>query len=93
MTVYTRGSSIHLPGKPQGFVTGKAAEFRAWGLIIIGLIAGAFFMVFAWSAWTVNWIILTPMITVLGVLMGVVVAVSIVGGMVINIYQKVFISH
>jgi len=92
-TTLQRGSSIHLPRKSQGFVTGKAAEFTAWGLILLGLIAGAFFAVFAWSAWTVNWAILTPMITVLGVLMGVVIAVSIVGGMILSIYQKVFKSR
>ena len=92
-TTLQRGSSIHLPRKSQGFVTGKAAEFTAWGLILLGLIAGAFFAVFAWSTWTVNWAILTPMITVLGVLMGVVIAVSIVGGMILSIYQKVFKSR
>jgi len=88
-----RGSSIPLPRKSQGFVTGKAAEFTAWGLILLGLIAGAFFAVFAWAAWTTNWAILTPMITVLGVLMGVVIAVGIVGGMIFSIYQKVFKSR
>jgi hypothetical protein len=92
-TIFQRGSSIRLPGKSQGFQTGKAAEFTAWGLILVGLIVGAFFSVFAWSAWTVNWTILTPMITVLGGLMGVAIAVSIVGGMILNIYQKVFKSR
>lgn len=84
------GSPIHLPGKSQGFITGKAAELTAWGLILVGLIVGAFFAVFAWSAWAVNWAILTLMITILGVLMGVVIAVSIVGGMILSIYQKIF---
>jgi hypothetical protein len=92
-TTLQRGSSIHLPRKSQGFVTGKAAESTAWGLILVGLIVGAFFAVFAWSVWTVNWAILTPMITVLGVLMGVVIAVGIVGSMIFSIYQKVFKSR
>ena len=92
-SVLWHGSSIHLPRKSQGFVTGKAAEFTAWGLILLGLIAGAFFAVFAWSAWTVNWAILTLMITILGTLMGVVIAVGIVGGMIFSIYQKVFKSR
>ena len=72
-------SSIHLPGKSRRFLTGKSAEHTAWGLILTGLIVGGFFAVFAWAAWTVNWAILAPMITVLGVLMGVAIAISIVG--------------
>jgi hypothetical protein len=91
--VIQRGSVPHLPGKSQEFVTGKAAVSQAWGLLIIGLIAGAFFAVFAWSAWTVNWAILTPMITILGIVMGIVIAASIVGGMLFSIYQKFFKSR
>lgn len=87
--VIQRGAVLHLPRKSQQLVTGKAAVSQAWGLLIIGLIAGAFFAVFAWSAWTVNWAILTPMITILGSVMGIVIAISIVLGMAFKIYQKV----
>lgn len=88
LTVFRSGTPIRLPGKPQGFVTGKAAVVQAWILILVALIVGAFFTIFAWAAWTVNWAILTPMITALGVLLGVGIAVSIVGGMILKTYQK-----
>ena len=88
-TIFQGGSPIRLPGKSQGFQTGKAAEFTAWGLILVGLIVGAFFAVFAWSAWTVNWAILTPMITILGVAMGVVIVIS----MLFTTFQKIFKSR
>jgi hypothetical protein len=86
-------SSPHLPGKSRQFLTGKSAEGTAWGLILTGLVVGGFFAVFAWAAWTTNWAILTPMITVLGVLMGIAIAVGIVGGMILSIYQMVFKSR
>jgi hypothetical protein len=86
LTVFRSGSPIRVPGKPQGFVTGKAAVVQAWILILVGLVVGAFFAIFAWAAWTVNWAILTPMITILGVLMGVGIAFSIL----FNMAQKIF---
>ena len=91
--VIQHGSVPKLPGKSQNLVTGKAAQSQAWGLLIIGLIVGAFFAVFAWSAWTVNWAILTPLITILGSVMGIAIALGIVLGMLFSIYQKVFKSR
>ena len=41
------------------------------------LIAGAFFGVFAWASWTTNWTLLAPMIKVLGIILGVGIAASI----------------
>lgn len=93
LTIFRSGSPIRVPGKPQGSVTGKAAVLQGWGLIVVALIVGTFFAIFAWAAWTVNWAILTPMITVLGVLLGVGIAVSIVGGMILKTYQKLSKSH
>jgi len=87
-TVFRSGSPIRVHGKPQGFVTGKAAVVQGWILILVALIVGAFFAIFAWAAWTVNWAILTPMITVLGTLLGVGIAAGIVGGMILKTYQK-----
>ena len=86
LTVFRSGTSIRLPGKPKGFLTGKAAEIRGWGLLLVALVVGGFFAIFAWAAWTVNWAILTPMITILGVLLGVGIAVSIL----FNMAQKIF---
>ncbi len=88
LSVFRSGTSIRVPGKPQGFVTGKAAVVQGWILILVALIVGAFFAIFAWAAWTINWAFLTPMITVLGTLLGVGIAVSIVGGMILKTYQK-----
>jgi hypothetical protein len=89
LTIFKYGSPIRLPGISQGFVSGKKADLNAWGLIIGGLVVGAFFSVFAWAIWTVNWAILTPMITVLGVLLGVGIAISIL----FSIVQKILKTH
>jgi hypothetical protein len=86
LTVFRSGTPIRLPGKPNGFLTGKAAEIRGWGFLLVALVVGVFFAIFAWAAWTVNWVVLTPMITILGVLLGVGIAVSIL----FNIAQKIF---
>jgi hypothetical protein len=86
--IYQGGSPARLFGKYQQFVTGKAADTRAWILILIALIVGAFFATFAWASWTVNWAILTPMIKVSGVALGIAIAVGIVGGMILKTYQK-----
>jgi len=82
------GSPVRVLGKSQELLTGKAAEIRGWGLILLTLIVGAFFAIFAWAAWTVNWTFLTPMINISGVALGIVIAVGIVGGMILKTYQK-----
>jgi hypothetical protein len=86
LPVFRSGTPIRLPGKPNGFLTGKVAKTRGWGLLLVALGVGVFFAIFAWAAWTVNWVILTPMITILGVLVGVGIAVSIL----FNMAQKIF---
>ncbi len=92
-SIVLRGSPVRMLGKSRGFVTGIAAKILAAGLILVGLIVGAFFAVFAWSTWTVNWALLTPMITILGTVMGVAIAAGIVGGMLTNIYRKIIKSR
>jgi hypothetical protein len=87
-TIFQRGSPIRLPGKPRGFLTGKAAVNQGIGLLLIGLIMGAFFAIFDWAIWTSNWTLLTPMIQVLGVLLGIIIAASIVVSMISKTYQK-----
>jgi TRAP-type C4-dicarboxylate transport system permease small subunit len=87
-SIYQGGSPARLFGKYQQFVTGKAADTQALLLILVALIMGAFFAIFAWASWTVNWAILTPMINISGVALGVVIAVGIVGGMILKTYQK-----
>jgi hypothetical protein len=87
-SIYQGGSPARLFGKYQQFVTGKAADTQALIWIPVGLIVGAFFTIFAWASWTVNWAILTPMINISGVALGIIIAVGIVGGMILKTYQK-----
>jgi hypothetical protein len=86
--IYQAGSPMRQFGKYQQFVTGKAADTHAWVLILVALIVGAFFTIFAWASWTVNWAILTPMINISGVALGITIAIGIVGGMIVKTYQK-----
>jgi hypothetical protein len=86
--IYQGGSPARLFGKYQQFITGKAADNQAMKWIPVGLIVGAFFAIFAWASWTVNWAILTPMINISGVALGIIIAVGIVGGMLLKTYQK-----
>jgi len=86
--IYQGGSPARLFGKYQQFVTGKAADTQALILILVALIVGGFFALFAWAAWTVNWTLLTPMINISGTALGIIIAVGIVGGMILKTYQK-----
>jgi len=92
-SIYQGGSPARLLGKYQQFVTGKAADTQALILILVALIVGAFFAIFAWASWTVNWAILTPLINISGVALGVIIAVGIVGGMILKTYQKLHKSR
>ncbi len=86
--IYQGGSPMRQFGKYQQFVTGKKADIQSLVLILLALIVGGFFGVFSWASWTVNWAILTPMINILGVTLGIVIAAGIVGGMILKTYQK-----
>jgi len=86
-TVALRASfPVALPGKNQQFVTGSEAVGRGWTFILIGLLAGAFWGFIAYATWTLNWTMLEPLIGILGVVMGVGIAISILYSM----FQKVF---
>jgi hypothetical protein len=87
-SIYQGGSPTRLFEKYQQFVTGKAADTQALILILIALMVGVFFTIFAWASWTVNWAILTPMINISGVALGIIIAVGIVGAMLLKTYQK-----
>ena len=87
--IYLQGSSsIPFSKKTREFRTGKPAILLAWVLIVLGLVVGTFFAMFAWAAWTVNWEFLTPMVTILGYFLGISIAVGILGGMIAKTYQK-----
>jgi len=73
---------IVLPGKMQKFVTGHGAFWPGWGFVLGSLAVAAFWGLFAYSVWTLNWAMLTPLISVLGLVMGIMIAASILFGMV-----------
>jgi hypothetical protein len=73
-----------MSGKAQKLVTGRGAIWAGCGFIVGGLVGVAFWGLFAYSAWTLNWALLIPMITVLGVAMGVMIII----GMLLTTIQK-----
>jgi hypothetical protein len=77
LSIFKNGSPMRLPAQPQGFINGNQANGTAWSMVLVGLIAGTFFAVFTWAAWTVNWTILIPLIKILGIVLGVGIAASI----------------
>jgi hypothetical protein len=81
-------SPIRVPGRQTNFVTGREAVLKGWGLVVMGVVAGAFWTVFAYAAWTVNMVVLAPMITILATVLGIGIAASIV----ISIFQAIFKS-
>ena len=79
---------IVLPGKVQKFVTGREALLPGWGLILIGLVFGAFWGLFAYSVWTFNMTMLEPLIRVLASVVGIGMAVAILYRMVQKILKS-----
>ena len=66
------------PGKPPTFVTGSGAVRTGWAFILIALVAAAFWGFFAYAVGTLNFALIAPLVTILGVTMGVGMAVSII---------------
>jgi len=58
---------VILPGKVQKFVTGSGAMWPGWGFILMGLAVAAFWGLFAYATWTLNWAMLKTLISILGV--------------------------
>ena len=82
-----------LPNKTQKLVTGRKALWAGLGLILLGLIAGAFWGFMAYATWTLNWAMLIPLINILGITFGYGIAISILYSMIYKIFksfQKVF---
>ena len=66
------------PGKPRKFVTGTSAVWAGWAFILLALILAAFWGYFAYAVGTLNYALIIPLITILGVALGIVMTVSIV---------------
>lgn len=77
-----------LLGNKQKFVTGSGAMWIGLAFILGGLVYAAFWGLFAYATWTVNFEILRPLIGFLGVVMGVGIAVSILFKMFSTLFQK-----
>jgi hypothetical protein len=75
---------VVLPGKVQKFVSGSAAVWTGVASIIGGLIMAGLWITFAYSTATFNLAMIVPLINVLGVVVSIGVAVSIV----FAVYQK-----
>jgi len=68
---------------------GRQALVWGWGLVVMALISGAFWGVFAYAAWTVNLAMLEPLIRILASVVGVGIAVSIL----YSIFRSIFRSR
>jgi hypothetical protein len=75
------------PGKLPKFVTGSSAVWVGGAFILLALVVVAFWGFFAYAVGTFNMAMVVPLVNILGVLMGIGMAVSIVH----SLYQK--ISH
>jgi hypothetical protein len=82
-------SPVRVPGKQSKFVTGREAVIKGWGVVVMGLVVGAFWAVFGYAAWTMNMAILTPMITILATALGIGIAVSIVYSIFTSIFRSI----
>ena len=78
-----------LPGGKQKFFTGSGAAWIGLGFILGGLVYAAFWGLFAYATWTQNWAILKPLVSFLGVVLGVGIAVSILVKMFYTTVQKI----
>lgn len=66
------------PGKLPKFVTGNGAVWTGWAFILGALVVAAFWGFFAYAVGTLNLTMIAPLATIVGVIMGVGIAVSIV---------------
>lgn len=81
--------SAAMPGKTQKFVSGSKAIWYGAGLILAGLASAAFWGLFAYATWTLNFAMLEPLIRILGNGLGLAIAAGVLLGMA----QKVFKSR
>jgi hypothetical protein len=78
---------IVMPGKLPRFVTGSAATWFGVGYILLGLALAAFWGYFAYAVGTFNLAMLEPLIRILGVALGAVIAIGILLSMAAKIVR------
>ncbi len=66
------------PGKLPKFLTGSWAVWTGWAFILGALVVTAFWGFFAYAVGTFNLALIAPLVTILSVVMGIVITVSIV---------------
>jgi hypothetical protein len=69
----------------QKFVTGNEVMWKGWAVVVMGLAIGAFWGFFAYTVGTLNLAMLEPLIRILGVVLGVGIAIRIL----LSIVQKI----
>jgi hypothetical protein len=77
---------VMVPGGPKEFVTGSKAVANGVGMALVLLVVAAFWGVFAWGMWTVNWTILEPLIQITVAVVGVGVVIAVAS----DLYKKLF---
>ena len=75
-----------LSGKSRRFVTGSRAVWSGVAQIVIALVAGAFWGMFAWAVWAEDMGLVATFIRILSTTLSVVIIVSIVA----SVAQKLF---
>ena len=79
---------VVLPGKQFKFVTGSGAVWTGWAFIFIALVVAAFWGLFAYAVGALNLALIAPLATIVGVIMGVGIAVSIVYNLIRDIARS-----
>jgi len=77
------------PGRPRMFVTGSGAVWRGWAFILLALVVAAFWGTFIYAVATLNMALIAALTTIVGVIMGVGMAVSIVFSMAVRIIHDI----
>jgi hypothetical protein len=77
-----------LPGKSSKLITGNKAIVIGLGLIIGGLAYAAFWGVMAYATLTANFELLRPLISLLGIVLGFGIAISILVKLVSTVHGK-----
>jgi len=72
---------------------GRWALGWGWGLVVLALISGVFWGLFAYAAWTVNLAMLEPLIRILASVLGIGIAASIVVSILYSLYRSIFRSR
>jgi hypothetical protein len=81
--------AVSYPGRPQMFVTGSGAVWRGWAFILLALILAAFWGTFLYAVATLNMAWIAALTTIIGVIMGVGLAVSIVVSMAFRLIHDI----